>query len=249
MLGAGCGEALEIALGRDQHAGRAGHGLDDDGGDGRGVVQRDEALEVVGKFGAVLGLAPAEGVAAKVVRVANVIDAGQQRAEHLAVVENAADGGAAEIDAVIAALAADQARLGGVAFGPMIGERDLERGLDELGAGVGEEHVVEARRRDIDELGGAFEGARMTHLEAAGEVELADLLADRLDDLRPAVTGIDAPQPRRSVEHAAPVRGRVVHAFGAHEQARRALILAVRRERHPKGFKIVRGKLRVHVGP
>ena len=34
----------------------------------------------------------------------------------------------------------------------------------------------------------------MAHLEGAGEIELADLLADRLDDLRPAMSGIDAPQ-------------------------------------------------------
>ena len=109
--------------------------------------------------------------------------------------------------------------------------------------------MVETRRRGIDELRGAFEGSRMTHLEAAGEIELADLLAHGLDDLRPAMTGIDAPQPGRAVEHAVPIRRGVIHAFGAHEQARRLLILAVRREGHPKGFEIVRGKLRVHVGP
>ena len=78
MLGADRGEALEIALGRDQHAGRAGHGLDDDGGDGRGVVQRDQALEIVGKLGAMLGLAAAEGIAAKIMRVANMVDAAKE---------------------------------------------------------------------------------------------------------------------------------------------------------------------------
>ena len=45
---------LQIALGRDQHAGRAGHRLDDHRRDGRGVVQRDDALELVGELGAVL---------------------------------------------------------------------------------------------------------------------------------------------------------------------------------------------------
>ena len=44
--------------------------------------------------------------------VADVIDAGDERAEMLAVGHHAADGDAAEIDAVIAALAADQARCG-----------------------------------------------------------------------------------------------------------------------------------------
>jgi hypothetical protein len=35
----------------------------------------------------------------------------------------------------------------------------------------------------------------MAHLKGAGEIELANLLADRFDDLRPAMTGVDAPQP------------------------------------------------------
>ena len=166
---------------------------------------------------------------------------------HLAVVGDAADRGAAEIDAVIAALAADQPRLRGVALHPVIGERDLERGLDRLGARVGEEHVVEAWRRDVDELRGAFEGARMAHLEGAGEIELADLLADRLDDLRPAMSGIDAPQTRGAVEHLASIVGGEVHALGADEQARRPLILPVRRERHPECFEVVGREFRAHV--
>ena len=65
VLGADRGEALEIALWRDQHAGGARHRLDDHRGDGRGVVQRDEALQIVGKLGAMLRLAAAEGVAAR----------------------------------------------------------------------------------------------------------------------------------------------------------------------------------------
>ena len=107
--------------------------------------------------------------------------------------------------------------------------------------------MVEAGRRDVDELRGAFERAWMTHLEGAGEVELADLLADRLDDLRPAMAGVDAPQSRGAVEHASPVVGRVVHALGADEQARRLLVLPVRRERHPEGFEIVGRELCAHV--
>ena len=59
VLVADLAQPLEIALRRDQHAGRAGHRLDDDRGDGRGVVQRDDALELVGELGAVLGLAAA----------------------------------------------------------------------------------------------------------------------------------------------------------------------------------------------
>ena len=63
VLGADRGETLEVALGWDQHAGRAGDRLDDDRGDGRGVVQRHETGEIVGQLVAMLGLAAAEGVA------------------------------------------------------------------------------------------------------------------------------------------------------------------------------------------
>ena len=45
-------QLFQITLGRRQHAGRSGHRLDDDGGDGRGAVQRDDALEFVGEVAA-----------------------------------------------------------------------------------------------------------------------------------------------------------------------------------------------------
>ena len=49
VLGADFAQLLQIALRRDQHAGRAGHRLDDDRRDRRGVMQRDDALELVGE--------------------------------------------------------------------------------------------------------------------------------------------------------------------------------------------------------
>ena len=101
-------QPLQVALGRRQHAGRAGHRLDDHGRDRRGVVQRDDALELVGEMGAPLGLALGEGLVLAVVGVGQVVDAGEQRAELLAVRHDAADRDAAEADAVVAALAADQ---------------------------------------------------------------------------------------------------------------------------------------------
>jgi hypothetical protein len=54
-------------------------------------------------------LALGEGLMLAVIGRRQMIDAGQQRAEELAVVDHAADRNAAEADAVIAALAADQA--------------------------------------------------------------------------------------------------------------------------------------------
>ena len=72
-------------------------------------MQRDQPLEIVGEFGAVLRLVLGEGVAGEIVGVADVVDARQMRREGAAVVDHAADRHAAEADAVIAALAADQA--------------------------------------------------------------------------------------------------------------------------------------------
>ena len=123
-------QPLQIALGRRQHAGRAGHRLDDHRGDGRRAVQRDDAFELVGQMRAPFRLAPGEGLVLAVVGRRQMIDAGKKRAEELAIVDDAADRDAAEADAVIAALAADQARARALAADVVVGERDLERGID-----------------------------------------------------------------------------------------------------------------------
>ena len=54
------------------------------------------------------------------------------------------------------------------------------------------------------------------------------------------MAGIDAPQPRRAVEHFPPIGGGVMHILGAHEHSRTLFELPVRGERHPKGTKVVR---------
>ena len=91
VLGAQLAQPFEVAFGRDQHAGRAGHRFDDDGGDVGGVVQSDQAFEFVGQMAAVFGLAAGVGIASEVVGVRQVIDTGQQWAETLAVGADAAD--------------------------------------------------------------------------------------------------------------------------------------------------------------
>ncbi len=77
---------------------------------------------------------------------------GSMRAEELAVVDHAADGDAAEADAVVAALAADEAGARAFAAHAVVGERDLQRGVHRLRAGVGEEHVVEPVRQPAHDL-------------------------------------------------------------------------------------------------
>ena len=79
----------------------------------------------------------------------------------------------------------------------------------------------------------------MPHLEGGRVVELGRLLLDRLDDPRPAMAGIDAPQAGSAIQHLTPIGGGVVHVLGRDEHARRLLELPVRGERHPEGFEIV----------
>ena len=179
VLVADLAQALEIALRRRQNAGGAGHGLDDHGGDGGGVVQRDDALQLVGEMRAPFRLAAGEGLFGAVIGVRQVVDARQQRAEELAVLDDAADRDAAEADAVIAALAADQARPAALALHVPIGERDLERRIHGLRARVAEEDVVEVARRELGEARGEGEAARMAELEGRRIVELLRLGLDR----------------------------------------------------------------------
>src|SRR5690348_4711300 len=144
--------------------------------------------------------------------MAQVIDAGNERAtEQLAICSDASDRHAAEVRAMIAALASYEARLRGVAAHAVIGDGDLQRRVDRFRPGVGEEDIVESGRRYVDEARGALERHRMPQLERAGEIELARLAANRLDDLRPAVSGVDAPQARGAIEDACPVRRYVAH--------------------------------------
>jgi hypothetical protein len=127
-------QPLEISLRRRQHACRRRDRLDDHGGDRRGVVQRNDAIERVGQMRPPFRLADGEGLLLAIICCGQVIDAGDQRAELLAVVDDAADRYAAEPDAVVTALAPDQADARGVAAHIVIGERDLERGVDGLRA-------------------------------------------------------------------------------------------------------------------
>ena len=112
-----------------------------------GAVLRDELLERVGEVRAVLRLSARERVVRGVVRVRQMIDDGSSlRRELFSIRFDAADGDAAEADAVIATRAPDESDALRLALRLPVGERDLERRVDRLGAGVAEEDVVDVRR-------------------------------------------------------------------------------------------------------
>ena len=139
--GADLAQALQVAHRRHHHASRAGHGLHDDGGDVGGIMQRNQAQQVVGQFGAFFRHAAREGVAGQLgVRQVVGLDA---LAKHLAVGHNAAHRDAAKVDAVVAFFAADQAGLAGLAFGAPVGTRHLQRRVGRLRTRAGEEHIVQ----------------------------------------------------------------------------------------------------------
>src|SRR5499433_2906787 len=229
----------QVALGCGQHAGGARHRLDDHGGDGGGVVQRDDALELVGQMGAPLGLALAEGLVLAVVGRRQMVDAGEQRAEQFAIVDHAADRNAAEADAVVAALAPDQARARAFAAHVVIGERDLERGVHRLRARIAEEHVVEVAGRERGNPARKLERLGMGELKGRRVVERGRFRLDRRNDGVAIVPGVGAPHAGGAVEHGAPVGGVVMHVLGARDQPRRRLERAVGRERKPIGFEVV----------
>src|SRR6185437_2961939 len=122
-----------------------------------------------------------------------MIDAAEHRAEEFAVVGNAANRDAAEIDAVIAALAPDQPRARALADGALIRNCDLERGLDRFGAGVGVKYAVEIARKQRGNARGQLERLGVPHLEGGRVIHFRRLSLDRADDLGVAVPRVAAP--------------------------------------------------------
>ena len=162
----------------------------------------------------------------------------RQGQEGAAVVDQATHRDAAEAHPVIALLAPDQPGALALAAGPVIGERDLQRGVHRLRAGVCEEDPVEAGRGDLRQRRGEVEGQRVAHLEGGCVVQRQQLLADGGGDFLTSVAGVDAPKPGHAVEHFAPVVRAVVHALGGDQQPGLGLELPVSGERHPVGVEV-----------
>src|SRR5262249_5333518 len=145
----------------------------------------------------------------------------------------------AEADAVVAALAPDQAGARAFAAHVVIGERDLERGVHRLRARIAEEHVVEVAGRERGNPARELERLGMGELKGRRVVERGRFRLDRRDDGVAIVPGIGAPHAGGAVEDGAPVGGVVMHVLGARDQPRRGLERAIGRERKPIGFEVV----------
>ena len=192
-------QALEIADRRRQHAAGAGHRLDDDGGDGRWIVDLQSSRQFVGEMHAPVPADRARTPHARdVVGVRQMVDFRQQRAEIAAMAADAAHREPSPAHAMIGLGAADEANAARFAARAVIAARDLQRGINGLGTGIGEEDMVEPRRRDIAQAG---RPARTRPDGSSGTKRRSRarrLCLDRLDNAPLSVAGIDTPQPRHA---------------------------------------------------
>ena len=185
---------------------------------------------------AVVGVALREGLLRSVVGRGQMIDVAQHRAERFTVVGDAADRHAAEIRAVIAAHAPDQAGTLCLTLRAPVGKRNFQRGVGGFRTRIAEEDVVEARGRHRRNAAGEFDDGRVCELKGRREVEFFGLLGDCRRDLLAAVPGERAPKASKTVEQFAALRVVVEHALPARDDARLGLELAVRGEGKPDRF-------------
>jgi hypothetical protein len=226
-------QALEVAARRRQAAGRARDRLDEDGGDVRAADEGAEPREVVGELAALLRLARHEAVLRER-GVPHVHDARHARSEALAVLHDARERDAAHVDAVVGALARHEHRALPFAARAVVGEGDLHRGVDGLGAGVREEDPVEPCGREARDARRELEGLRVRAREGRRVVELEELVVDGVGDLAAPVAEGYAEESGAAVEELAAVVRPVVDALGAGEEPRVLLEVTVRRERKPE---------------
>ena len=161
-----------------------------------------------------------------------------RRPEQFAVETDAANGDAAEIDAVIALVAADEAGFAGMAFERPIGAGDLQCRINSFRPGIGEENMIEPGGSELHQAVGQLERQRMAELESRRIIQFRKLAADGVDDLAPGMAGTAGPKARQAVENASPIHIEVIHALARLQQAWIVLELAVAGKRHPMRFEL-----------
>ena len=170
---------------------------------------------------------------AKPVGLLDVEDVGDRQARLGVHPGHAAEAGGADRAAVIAVAARDDDLLVRLAEQAPVVADEADDGVVGLGPGIGEEHPVEAGRRQLAQLAGQLDGRRVGALEEAVVVgQLPQLAAPGVGQLGAAVAEVDAPEPGHPVEDLLAVLLPDVHALGPRDDPCAALAeLAVIRER------------------
>ncbi len=155
-----------------------------------------------------------------IVRMRQMIDTRQQRAELPPVVDDPAHRNPAKADAIIAALAPDQPGARALTNGALIRERDLERGINRFRSAVGEEYPVQPFGHDRRNPRCQLKRQRMAQLKGRRIIQLGRCFLDRLDNRRAAMAGIDRPQPCRAVKYLPPIIAGIMHVLCGFQLAR-----------------------------
>jgi hypothetical protein len=142
-----------------------------------------------------------------------MIDAAyHERGEHLSICGNPSYRDAPEPDAMVGALAADDASARSLAPDSVICNGDLERCIDSLGAGIGEEDAIRRSSGQGRDAPCQLECRRMGYLKARAIVEALDLIADSLDNARIRVPERCTPKSRETVENAPSIKEGVIRS-------------------------------------
>jgi len=200
-------------------------------------VQFDQLEQLIGQLHAA-GFGHAAGVRQVRLQGVRQVVGVHHLAEHLAVAADAAEAGAGDVHAVVTAGAADELALARLTFQAPVGAGHFHCRVGALGAGAGEEYMVEVAGHQRGNLFGQAERQRVAVLEARRVVQAAQLLGHRLLDFAAAVAGAAGPQAGQAVEHLATLVIDQGVAVGADNDARIALEGAVGGKGHPVGVQL-----------
>ena len=135
------------------------------------------------------------------VRLADVHDVRDRQAALLVHETHAAEARAGHGAAVVGILPADDDLALGLAEQVPVAAHQAHDRVVAFRARAREEHAVELRRRQVDQLPGQFDRGRMGRLEEAVVVrQLEHLPVRRLREFTPSVAEVDAPETRHAVE-------------------------------------------------
>src|SRR5690606_5330354 len=192
MLCADRAQPFEIALWWWIDSSRTNHRLDDDGGDSGRILDLQNSFQFISKMATASRLTARERHRHPIIRKRQVGNVGKQRAEIALVPADAANGEAAETHTVISFCTSNEFGASPLAPCPVIAASDLQRSVDSLRPGIGEEHVVQAFRRLFHQAAGEFKGARVAHSEGGNIVKAPSSVSDRLDDAGLGMACVDA---------------------------------------------------------